>query len=274
MTVAQTVPTDSGRAVQSGIYLYGCTLAPFAESMESACPLPTAQWLKSDDLAAVFAKVSLDDFGQDNLQDPAWLVPRALQHEEVIEALMAQGPILPVRFGCLFSSVQGLAGFLKEHGEIIRQFLQDMVAKEEWALKVYLDLKRASVWLAAADPELAERQRRLPASPGARYFQEKRLQAEVQQKTRHWGREAAQQLERALGFEHAAVRSLPLRGPEELKGDMILHQAVLLPRAAVADFHARLAELEARHAEQGLVLESSGPWPAYNFCPALGEPGP
>ncbi len=274
MTATQTIPPLSGVGIGPGVYLYGFTLGVHTKSQEASLLLPTGQWLEIDELAALFAPVRLEEYCPDHLQDPDWLVPRALEHEEVLEALMAQGPVLPVRFGCLFSSADKLGEFMRAQGEIIRQFLLDFADKEEWALKVYLDLEKAEAWLAAADPELAERQRRLPATPGARYFQEKQWRADVHKKARQWGRELARQLEAELGLEQTTVRPLKPRGPEESKGDMILHQAVLLPGAAVQEFRRRVAELTAERIEKGVALEISGPWPPYHFCPAFLESGP
>ncbi len=258
-----------------GVYLYCFTRAASTAHSAKADDRPDVQALARGDLAAVYTRVRLEEFtgpaGEANLQNPDWLVPRALQHEQVIEALLARAPVLPVRFGSVFSSSEGLAEFLQEHGAVIRQFLDGIAGKEEWALKVFLDMAKASAWLAAADPELAQRQRCLPAAPGARYFQEKQLRTDIQKKVRQWSGELAQQLEAELGFEQAAVRPLKLRVPDDAKGDMILHQAVLLPRAAVDNFRTRVAELGARHVEQGLVLESTGPWPPYSFCPAFAE---
>ena len=41
-----------------------------------------------------------------NLQQLSWVGPRALRHEAVIEEVMASSPVLPARFGTLFSSAE------------------------------------------------------------------------------------------------------------------------------------------------------------------------
>ena len=44
------------------------------------------------------------------MEDLAWVAPRALRHEEVILTVMEQGPVLPVRFGTVFSSLDSGGG--------------------------------------------------------------------------------------------------------------------------------------------------------------------
>ena len=56
-------------------------------------------------------------------------------------------------------------------------------------------------------------------------------------------------------------------------GARILNWAFLVPRGAAEDFGVRVQRINAAHVEEGLVLELSGPWPPYSFCPSL-EPEP
>ena len=55
---------------------------------------------------------------------------------------------------------------------------------------------------------------------------------------------------------------------------MIAHEAWLLPEANVQTFCDQIQHLQEEVAEQGLVIEWSGPWPPYSFAPALGESSP
>ena len=56
--------------------------------------------------------------------------------------------------------------------------------------------------------------------------------------------------------------------------EMIAHEAWLLPEANVQTFCDQIQHLQEEVAEQGLVIEWSGPWPPYSFAPALGESSP
>jgi hypothetical protein len=52
---------------------------------------------------------------------------------------------------------------------------------------------------------------------------------------------------------------------------MVFHSAFLLSREFVGDFQNQVDQVQGRFAAQGLTLETTGPWPPYNFCPSLAE---
>lgn len=275
MEILDAIRGEPGPNGCSGIYLY-CLIPGQGEGVAEMSGDPAGVVAYPvNGLAAICGPVCLDDFtgprGEANLQDPQWLVPRAIRHEQVIEAVMARCPVLPVRFGSVFSSRQALIELIMARRQVVEGFFERLGAREEWAVKGYLDLDKASDWLMHSDPVLADRQRRLPAMPGARYFHEKQLRTEVRKRLRQAGRELAAQLEAALGEGLMGTGSLKFREPGDSGREMILHLACLVPREEVVRFEARILQLARCHEAQGLILECSGPWPPYNFCPTIGE---
>jgi hypothetical protein len=233
--------------------------------------------LEADDTAAIHSAVSLDEFegecAQGHMQDPAWIVPRACQHERVVEEVMARSPVLPVRFGAVFSSRESLAQLLAERHEEISHFLETVSDKEEWDVRGFVDRGRASEWLLSFDADLAARRARKPDSPGARYFHEKRLRAEAEAQARAWCGAIADQIGNELASHAVGVCSLA-RGPRnsaEVKAETVLHLALLVLRSRVPEFCGCVEAIEAAHLARGLTLEVSGPWPPYSFCPAIGR---
>jgi hypothetical protein len=262
-----------------GVYLYCFTRRGAVREIKAAGvdERSAVTTLEADEAAAVFSTVSLREFAGDaaqaGAQDPEWLIPRACRHERVVEEVMRTAPVLPVRFGTLFSSGKILERFLAEKSGEVARVLDRLSDKEEWAVKGFVDLGRAKEWLMACDPVLAEHRRRLPDAPGARYFQQKRLDAKTEEAMRLWRRGVIDQV-RALLAPHA-VDACPLRPqPKNLTGcdaEMIFNAAYLLLRSDIDTFREQVARVGAMHAEQGLTLEVSGPWPPYNFCPPLRE---
>ena len=227
-------------------------------------------------VAAVVSRVSLEEFGdaaaERNTQNPDWVIPRACRHQRVVQEVMARSSVLPARFGAVFSSEQRLAELVQEKCQEISDFLDWVHGKEEWAVKGLVDPDRAGAWLRANDPALAG-QCGDTASPGARYFQEKRLRVAVQERLRPWCRCVAEEVQAQLDPAAETARPLKLRawraaGKEE---QLVLHRAFLLPREGVAAFLAHVERLGLGYAEQGMELETSGPWPPYTFAPALWE---
>ena len=94
------------------------------------------------DVTAVVCSVPLEDFigssADERLQDLSWVGPRALRHEQVIEEVMQNSPVLPARFGTLFSSRESLLALVENNYAKIDQFLDHIKDKEEWAVKCVL----------------------------------------------------------------------------------------------------------------------------------------
>ncbi len=104
-----------------GVYLY-CFAHPGVvdqggENIEVTCidGQGPRRELAVQDVAAIFSQVPLAEFdgptAEARLQDPAWLVPRACRHKQVVEAVMTRSAVLPVRFGAVFSSPRALRDF-------------------------------------------------------------------------------------------------------------------------------------------------------------------
>jgi hypothetical protein len=51
---------------------------------------------------------------------------------------------------------------------------------------------------------------------------------------------------------------------------MMLNYAFLLVRQRIADFRSQVKNAGTKCADEGLMVELSGPWPPYNFCPFFG----
>ena len=101
----------------------------------------------SSDLCSVVGEVRREEFSgpqaELHLQQLSWVAPRALRHEAVIEEVMAHSPVLPARFGTLFSSANAVTEFVNQHRETITQFLERAADHGEWSVKGWFDRKQA-----------------------------------------------------------------------------------------------------------------------------------
>lgn len=262
---------------EQGVYLFCFARASAARDIAVAGlggsdPVST---LEAGDAAAVFCAVSLADFqgelAERNLNDPAWVVPRACEHERVIEAVMTRSPVLPARFGSVFASKDALEAFLADRHPEISKFLESVADKEEWGLKAFVDAHKAGERLLLSEPTLVKQFERLAESPGTRYFQERRLRAEVTRHAEVWSCQMAEEIQSELAADAVSVCPLPIlpRSFSERPDDMVLNCAVLLASRRVADFRYRAETLSARLGQHGVTIELSGPWPPYSFCPTL-----
>ena len=224
------------------------------------------------DIVAVASMVSGEKFSgpsaEARMQDLSWVGPRACWHERVVEEVMCHSPVLPVRFGTIFSSVEILEKVLKRHHNAICHFLHWVADKEEWAVKGLLTRARAkeavvSTARAAYAEQLAS------SSPGKRYFQERRIRENAEKELACRLEEtcravAADLNRRASDFRRRNVLPHNTEGTE-----MVANWAFLVPRNAVSEFRAQVEKANSAPAQQGLHFELSGPWPPYSFCPCL-----
>ncbi|MFP3870143.1 MAG: GvpL/GvpF family gas vesicle protein [Syntrophobacteria bacterium] len=226
------------------------------------------------DTSAVLSMVSLEEFcgtsAESRLKDLSWLAPRACRHEQVVEQFMRHCAVLPIPFGTLFSSFNSLEKVLRNHHGAIMRFLDQVVGKEEWSVKVFLDRAKAIEDLFA---EMVSRESGCPArlSPGRRYFHEQRIRAATDRKLRHWLKGICTGV--AEGLSTYASESCQRKVlSREITGsdlDMVLNWGFLVPRSKTPEFLTRIQQANIDHSPQGLAFEPSGPWPPYSFCPSV-----
>lgn len=226
-----------------------------------------------EEVAAICCEVPLHEWtgeaGEAHLKDVGWLGPRALRHEAVIEQMMRASPVLPLRFGCLFSSAERLEELLRRERARISAFIEKAGHEEEWSLQGALDVRACEEAMFAADPRVAK----LPAQAGARYLMEQKLRKDAVRAARGWAQEVQAELARALEGLVLARRTLrpPPRNPDEPGLEGVFQWALLVPRGAEAELASRLEPLAEPLSARGLHLSARGPWPAYNFAPQLGD---
>ena len=226
------------------------------------------------DLCAIVSEVPLEDFcgpaAELRMQQLAWVGPRALRHEAVVEQVMRHSPVLPVRFGTLFSSQESLAEVRATHRQTISQFLERVADQEEWSIKGLLDRTQAGQALISAS--LAAQQEQLAAlPPGTRYFQEQRIRSAAEKELSLWLNETCRQVASHLMKQASDFRECPVvpRQPPESGTEVLLNWAFLLRRGVAAAFRLRIDQVNEKHGTRGLVFELSGPWPPYRFVPPL-----
>lgn len=246
------------------------------KGLDGQCPLEVAGFR---DLAAVWSPVLVEDFsgpeGNERLQDLAWIGPRIIHHQEVVAGVMRHSPVLPARFGTIFSSPANLEKLLQHHHDTISAFLERVADQKEWAVKGLLNRSGAKERLFSL--KLAREAEQLEAlSPGKRYFAEQRLRAACDQELQRWMQAVCRELCADLQDFVGEMRERRLLSRETAgrNQEMVLNWAFLVPEKAAASFQARIREANARNARRGLVFECTGPWPPYSFTPPLDlEPG-
>lgn len=224
--------------------------------------------------AAVLSEVNLDDFSdpeaKEKMEDLTWVAPRALRHEEVVMMVMENSPVLPVRFGTVFSSLAAAAEPLRQRQDALRKFFRYIAGKQEWTLKLYVSMYQARARMTAARMA-AEKEQLAGLSPGKRYFLEQKIKGTVDKEVQAWLKVIGEEIgklakEISVGFSECRLQSREVTGRDE---EMYFHSALLVPDGSVAILVHMTDEWNNNYESQGLQIELSGPWPPYHFAPAL-----
>ncbi len=198
---------------------------------------------------------------QEGNGDPAaqaWLTDRLLEHEQVVEAFVAAGPVFPLGFGVLLADPSALRYAVAPHMEMLLAFFAGAAGRQEWCLKFYLREE------APRRGEMAK-----AALSGLEYLAARRALPE-----RLAAREAA-----GRGFVENAMIGLGRRcegmlwreaGTAPGKGLRLLANVALLVEAAKREeLVAAVDNLVTSATDQDLELTLTGPWPLYSFRPRI-----
>ncbi len=240
-------------------------------AIDESFPLLT---IKENNIAAVISQVLFNDFvgsaAETQLQDVQWVAPRVYRHETVIQEIQKQSPLLPARFGTLFSSEIQLREFLQTETKTIIEFLEKVAQREEWGVKGFMDRTKAlNAFTQKALTEQEETLRRL--STGARYFQERQIQKEAEKELNQVLKEILTQIVNNLvPLSHdSCERQVLSRKATGRVENMVSNWAFLIDTNQLAAFQAQVATINQKHQQIGLTLDLSGPWPPYSFCPSF-----
>jgi hypothetical protein len=251
--------------------------------------------IREGPIAAVTSRVGLNQFAPERLQgktaeDIRWLGKIAARHNEIICQAADSSAVLPLRLGTVFHSRDSLQAMLVRYRSTVAEFLERLGNRQEWGAKLYLEKRRLEPVSGHAGPPpphyLARaggkppsaNQRRAenmdpspPATSGTAYLTRKKAQLDRRQELRASVHRTIQGVEKCLAgkAEHyCRVRNLPcdLTGRTE---EMVFNGAFLVPSSALATWLETVRKLYLEVRSEGLVLEVSGPWPPYHFCPSL-----
>jgi hypothetical protein len=170
----------------------------------------------------------------------------------------------------MFTSIDSLKESVLQHREAIAGFFVQLGDKQEWAVKGILNRTGALERLGSSGQPAAV-ERAVVNSPGARYFQEKRIKAQLERDFNLHLKEFCRRAAAALGANAESFRERKVLAPVAAGTDaeVVLNWAFLLSPADLDEFRGRLERLNGTGAFPGLMLTLTGPWPPYSFVSDL-----
>jgi hypothetical protein len=205
-------------------------------------------------------RVPLARFGEEaikeRLEDLEQLEALARAHDEILEEALAAGDVVPFRLCTIYESAESLRRMLERDGDALAATLARVSGKVEWGVKALLAL-----------PETASREPAHSPATGADYLSQKRERRAAAEAMSDAADVVVAGIHARLA-ERASAAVLSRPQDRELSGrdgEMVLNGSYLVPRSSGEEFTAFVEELGRQYREDGLVLETSGPWPPYHF---------
>jgi hypothetical protein len=252
------------------LYVYaivraGHPMPPRVEAIDGSDRLDV---VTAGDLAAFVTPVDDVDFSQGVIdaraKDVEWLGSIGYRHQNVMNALIHGGTIVPLRAFTLFASDENLRRHLESERDRLAKLLDRLDGKQEWTLRIEFDpqlwseaLVRRVDSLRALSDEIAG------AAAGKAFLLRKKLDDEKKRASREAEQQVVSEVESAVMEKLACDTVAETR---QQRSGAFPQINVLIER----DEEARLEELRdaltRRYAAEGVTLALTGPWPPYTFA--------
>ena len=222
---------------------------------------------------AVVSRVSPDEFSEANLKaklaDMQWLERKAVQHDNVIKAIMRETTVIPFKFATIFQSDKNVEKLLKEHASQFAKMLSRLDAREEWGMKIYCDSDKLKAVLEKEDEKIKEIDRDIiSASNGKAYLLKKKKEELIDVILTDRISEYTQDFFDRLNGRSVAgkINKLLPREVTQKKEQMVLNTSFLIDKKRINECDTLVASLKNKYEQIGFEFAWTGPWPPYNFC--------
>lgn len=189
-------------------------------------------------------------------------------HEQVIDVLMQDSTVIPLKFGTILKNEESALQMLQEHEDQFKHLLAKFKGKIEWGVKVYANKQLLLNQIEQVEDTFTdggEKQAKL--SKGTAYLLGKKKAQELQNNVKNRLAQIAKEIFQALEKEasEAKINKISSQNVNEKKEEMILNTVLLVEKLKEDHFLQHGKRVAEKYASVGVGLEFSGPWPPYNF---------
>jgi len=187
----------------------------------------------------------------------------ALVHEEVVERIMGEYTVLPLKFGTVFRDAASAERTLARLYREFKSELERLDARVEVGVRVFWEpeaamrhIENISDEVSRLKKEIARKTKRsLPATYQLRQRLERLMNEELNRRAELYSAEI-------FGVLKKQSEASQLN---RLVGHTILNAAFLVRREKVEEFGREVRKIQGGYLDKGMEFRFSGPWPPYNF---------
>ena len=204
-------------------------------------------------ISAVVSKIPLKEM-QPN-------VDHIVAHQRVVEASRKIGTSLPIRFGIIVKTDDGVKKLLVKSHKDFTAKISKLRHKDEFGIKIIIDNDKGRGKL-SNNSEIKKLKSGISnTSQGTAYFLKMKMDEAIKI-------EKLKQIDKMSGQIHRHLTEL-CDDSCLLKTDLsqvILNAAYLVSKEDREEFNAAISKLKSKYKDEGLVIHESGPWAPYSFC--------
>jgi hypothetical protein len=224
-------------------------------------------------LAALASQVPLAEYDDDrlreHLEDIEWVEQTARAHEAVLDRVLGDATIVPLRLCTIYRDLDGVRRLLRQRAEELFESLAAVDGCTEWGVKLFAEPGALQTAPVAEDEASSADAPEPPAEEpsGAQYLARRQRQRMLATQADELRTRCAEEIHRRLAEVARETRVNPLQRPE-LHGreeEMLLNAAYLVSRDRSKELQAAVERLREEWEGRGFLLELTGPWPPYNF---------
>ena len=184
-----------------------------------------------------------------------------LAHEEVVERVMSDYTVLPMRAFTIAANAEEVRDFLRKHYGELTGLLKDMDNKVELGLTAYWkDMTSIFQEIVNENRKIRTLREKIAGIAEQQGFKEKINWGEMVARALKYKKEIeGEEILRSLKKSAIDFRMNDVRGDE-----MIINAAFLIDRGWENEFDSKLSELNSRYAQR-IRFKYVGPIPPYNF---------
>ena len=185
-------------------------------------------------------------------------------HQRVVEESRNRGTTLPIRFGILFKTEDGIKKMLTKSYIDFKTKIKNLKDKDEYGLKIVIEeSKLAKLHTASQNmPEIQKMKKEMEGSgKGTSYFLKMKIDEAIKNET-------YKKIDVIKGKVHSELIAVSASNCL-LKTDLeqvILNAAYLIDKKQINTFRKKVEDIKQKYDDYGLMFHLSGPWAPYSFC--------
>ncbi len=252
------------------IYLYALTVS---DTRLPRGKFPHLRYEQFNGFQAVYEEVSKNEYDAQNLslnmQDAVWVAKIAQKHDFINNELFSEGAIVPFRVATIFNTLASLQKQITDGEKIYKRTVGFLTEKAEWGVKFYFDKNNLHLLTQGLEDAevVALRDEINQSDKGKSFLLQKKLDKVLIGKVDQTLRKIIDEIQIKLMIGTVGIISLKNQS-NKITGRadvMVRNLTFLLENEAIENFEEGFGQQRLYAAARGIVIEKSGPWPAYNF---------